>query len=258
MDTALPEDAARTSTPSGKHALGGGTIPIPDRPVPGEALNVGATATIPRQAATLILLRDGTDELEVLLVKRNPKARFMGGVWVFPGGAVDAGDGAAGRGADVEHGDGGGRAGGADRDESGLDAHRAAAIRELREEAGIAIEDRAELVAFSRWITPTVVKIRYDTHFFLAPVPVGQEPKVDGEECVDWGWFSSGAALEAHASGKIALVFPTIAHLNELARFRTVDGALAHARSLTIEPVLPKVVVEDGSAKVLMPGDPGY
>src|SRR5690348_5683144 len=131
-----------------------------ERPGPGEDYNPGPP-TRPRQAATVILLRGGTDELEVLLVRRTPKARFMGGVWVFPGGAVDEGEGA------------------------GDEAHRAAAIRELREEAAIELEDPAELVKFSRWITPAAVKIRFDTHFFLAPLPAGQEPRIDGEECID-------------------------------------------------------------------------
>src|SRR4030088_1578792 len=129
-----------------------------ERAGPGEEYNPGAPTT-PRQAATVILLRGGTDELEVLLVRRTQKARFMGGVWVFPGGAVDAAEGA------------------------GDEAHRAAAIRELREEAAITLVDAQELVKFSRWITPAQVKIRFDTHFFLAPVPDGQEPKIDGEEC---------------------------------------------------------------------------
>ena len=74
-----------------------------DRPAPGEELNAGAVTT-PRQAATVIVLRGGAETLEVLLVKRNPEQRFMGGAWVFPGGAVDAGEdhrvggGARGRG----------------------------------------------------------------------------------------------------------------------------------------------------------------
>jgi len=204
-----------------------------DRPAPGEDYNPGP-AISPRQAATVILLRGGTDALEVLLVRRTPEAKFMGGVWVFPGGAVDADDG------------------------DGEDAQRAAAIRELREEAGIALRDPRELVAFSRWITPAEVKIRFDTHFFLAPLPLGQEPRIDGEECVEHGWFTPQAALDAHAAGEIVLVFPTIAHLERLLPFASVDALLEHARELTVEPVLPRVIVEGDSARVLMPGDPGY
>jgi 8-oxo-dGTP pyrophosphatase MutT (NUDIX family) len=207
-----------------------------DRPAPGEDYNPGweGNPTRPRQAATVILLRGGTNALEVLLVRRTPAAKFMGGVWVFPGGAVDADDG------------------------DGEDAVRVAALRELREEAAITLAEPGKLVAFSRWITPAEVKIRFDTHFFLAPLPSGQEPRIDGEECVDLGWFTPQAALDAHASGSIVLVFPTIAHLEQLAPFASVDALIAHARGRKVEPVLPRVIVEGDSARVLMPGDPGY
>jgi 8-oxo-dGTP pyrophosphatase MutT (NUDIX family) len=204
-----------------------------DRPAPGEDYNPGP-ATSPRQAATVILLRGGRDALEILLVRRTPAAKFMGGVWVFPGGAVDADDG------------------------DGDCAQRAAAIRELREEANIALGDHGALVPFSRWITPAEVKIRFDTHFFLASLPNGQEPRIDGEECVDLGWFTPRAALEAHRAGEIVLVFPTIKHLEQLTPFATADDLLAHARDLVVEPVLPKVIVEGDSARVLLPGEPGY
>src|SRR5437764_3817760 len=147
-----------------------GTSSSSELPGPGEEYNPGPPVE-PRQAASVILLRGGADSLEVLLVRRTPEARFMGGVWVFPGGAVDAGEG------------------------NGEEAHRAAAIRELREEAAITLEDGETLVKFSRWITPAQVKIRFDTHFFLAPLPAGQEPKIDGQECVDLGWFTPAAAL---------------------------------------------------------------
>jgi len=202
---------------------------------PGEQYNPG-TPTRPRPAATVILLRGGGGALEVLLVKRNPQARFMGGVWVFPGGAVDR-----------EEGD-------------GEDAYRAAALRELREEASIALENPETLVKFSRWITPAQVKTRFDTHFYLAPIPDDREPRVDGEECVDLGWFAPAAALESHRAGEIALVFPTIKHLQQLAEHTTADELLAYARARerTVEPVLPKVLVEGGSARVLLPGEPGY
>jgi 8-oxo-dGTP pyrophosphatase MutT (NUDIX family) len=199
----------------------------------GEEYNPGPPTT-PRQAATVILLRGGADALEVLLVRRSPGARFMGGVWVFPGGAVDAGEG------------------------EGDDAHRAAALRELREEAAITLPDAGALVKFSRWITPAQVKIRFDTHFFLAPLPPGQEARIDGRECVEAGWFTPRAALDAHRAGRLALVFPTIKHLEQLSSFASVDALLAHAREREVSPVEPKVVLQGEVARVLLPGDPGY
>ena len=199
----------------------------------GEEYNPGP-ATIPRQAATVILLRGGGERLQVLLVRRTPRARFMGGVWVFPGGAVDAAEG------------------------EGDAAHRAAALRELREEAAITLPDPGELVKFSRWITPAEVKIRFDTHFFLAELPAGQEARIDGEECVDVGWFSPRGALDAHGRGELELVFPTVKHLEQLSAFSSVEDLLAHARGREVLPVQPRVVLEGEVARVLLPGEPGY
>ena len=218
----------------GESGHGGGDAPAELRDASsGEEYNPGAV-TEPRQAATVILLRGEHDLLEVLLVRRTPKARFMGGVWVFPGGAVDAEEGAGDR------------------------AHRAAAIRELREEAAIELEDPDALVKFSRWITPAQVKIRFDTHFFLAPLPSGQEPQVDGEEVIDLGWFTPQRALDAHREGEIELVFPTIKHLEQLGEFATVGDLLAHARGREVLPIEPRVIVEGEVARILLPGDPGY
>ena len=205
-----------------------------DRPPPGEELNVTGEETIPRQAATVILLRGGARTLEVLLVKRTPHARFMGGVWVFPGGAVDAHEG------------------------EGDAAHRIAAVRELQEEAGIAVADPAALVKFSRWITPAEVVVRFDTHFFLAPLPDGQEATIDGDEIVDCGWFTPAAALAAHERGDIALVFPTIKHLEQLGGFANADALLDFARGRDVGPVQPRVVTEGETARLLLPGEPGY
>jgi 8-oxo-dGTP pyrophosphatase MutT (NUDIX family) len=204
-----------------------------DRPASGEEYNPGPP-TPPRQAATVILLRGGEHHLELLLVKRTPAARFMGGVWVFPGGAVERAEG---------------------DDDS---AHRAAAVRELHEEAGVALPDTTELVKFSRWITPAEVRTRFDTHFFLAPLPAGQEPRVDGQECVDLGWFTPHGALDAHRAGEILLVFPTIKHLEQLSPFATAAELLAHARERSVEPIQPRVVVDGEVARVLLPGEPGY
>jgi len=204
-----------------------------DRPPPGEELDFDGEETVPRQAATVILLRGGPDTLEVLLVRRTPAARFMGGVWVFPGGAVDTSEG------------------------EGDEAHRIAAVRELQEEAGIALEDPGALVKFSRWITPPQVRIRFDTHFFLAPLPAGQEPCVDGEEVVDHGWFTPRAALDAADRDEISLVFPTIKHLEQLAAFPSADAVLAHARGRDVRPVVPDVVMDGEVARVVLPGEPG-
>jgi 8-oxo-dGTP pyrophosphatase MutT (NUDIX family) len=199
----------------------------------GEQYNRGP-ATTPRQAASVILLRGGSDRLEVLLVKRNPATRFMGGAWVFPGGALDA-------------------------DDAGGDApHRAAAVRELSEEAAVGGVDPATLVPFSRWITPEEVKIRFDTRFFLTPAPDGAEPAPDGEETVDARWFTPRAALDAHGEGEILLVFPTIKHLEQVGAFATADELLDYARGRDVVPVQPRVVMSGETARILLPGEPGY
>jgi 8-oxo-dGTP pyrophosphatase MutT (NUDIX family) len=207
-----------TSTPSGHEE-------------PGQELNLGEP-TRPRQAATVILLRGGEVELELLLVKRTEKARFMGGVWVFPGGAVDDDDGDA--------------------------AHRAAAVRELSEEAGVVLGDPHALVEFSRWITPEEVTVRFDTRFFLAQLPDGQEPAVDGEECVEQGWFTPQGALDAFGREEIVLVFPTIKHLEQLGAFSNVAELLRYASGREVLPVQPKVWFDGEVARVLLPGEPGY
>jgi 8-oxo-dGTP pyrophosphatase MutT (NUDIX family) len=203
------------------------------RPAPGEELNLGAE-TVPRPAATVMVLRGGGELLEVLLVQRNPKARFMGGAWVFPGGAVDAGEG---------EGDG---------------ALRAAAVRELAEEAGIRLAGADELVAFSRWITPAQVKTRFDTWFFLVALPSGAQPQIDGDEIVDARWYQPASALEAAERGEILLVFPTIKHLEQLASFGSADAAIAHALAGDVRPVQPRVLFSGEAARVVLPGEPGY
>ena len=190
----------------------------------GEELNTGEV-TEPRQAATVIVLRGGAERLEVLLVRRNPEARFMGGAWVFPGGAVDGGE-----------------------------DHRVAGVREVAEEAGVELPDPAALVLFSRWITPPQVKIRFDTLFYLVAAPVGAEPRPDGGETVDVRWYEPQAALD----GDIELVFPTIKTLEALVRFGSADELLAWADGREVEAIEPMVVLEGEVARVVLPGEPGY
>jgi 8-oxo-dGTP pyrophosphatase MutT (NUDIX family) len=200
-----------------------------DGPHPGEEWNEGEV-TEPRQAASIVVLRDAVEGPEVLLVQRNPEQRFMGGAWVFPGGGVHEED--------------------AD--------HAAAAVRELEEEAGLNLPEGHPVVPWSRWITPAEVVIRFDTWFFVAESPPGAEPTVDGSECVDARWLRPVAALEAHRRGELMLVFPTIKHLEALASMRSVAEALDNARSREVVPVQPRVVIRNGTAEVLLPGEPGY
>jgi 8-oxo-dGTP pyrophosphatase MutT (NUDIX family) len=204
-----------------------------DRPAPGEELNQGEE-TVPRPAATVILLRGGAAALEVLLVQRNPQARFMGGAWVFPGGAVDRSEGA------------------------GQAALRAAAIRELAEEAGITIADPGELVPFARWITPAQVKTRFDTWFYLAPAPASAQPVVDGSEVVDARWYKPAAALDDARKGALFLVFPTIKQLEQLSSFQSAEALIAHARTRVVRPVQPRVVMSGETARIVLPGEPEY
>ena len=114
------------------------------------------------------------------------------------------------------------------------------------------------LVPFSRWITPAEVRTRFDTRFFLAPLPDGAEPRPDGEETVDARWFAPRGALDAHAQGEILLVFPTIKHLEQLDGFATADELLDYARGRDVQPVQPRVVVSGETARILLPGEPGY
>jgi 8-oxo-dGTP pyrophosphatase MutT (NUDIX family) len=202
-------------------------------PEPGTRLNTGEPTT-PRQAATVIVLRGGRDTLEVLLVRRNPEQRFMGGAWVFPGGAVDTGEG------------------------EGDAAHRLAGVREVQEEAGLELPDAGALVKLSRWITPPEVSIRFDTHFFLAEAPAGQEASADGSECVDLGWFTPQGALDAYAREEIVLVFPTIRTLEQLVPFGSATELLEWAAGREVVPVQPRVVMQGETARIVMPGEPGY
>jgi 8-oxo-dGTP pyrophosphatase MutT (NUDIX family) len=136
--------------------------------------------------------------------------------------------------------------------------HARAAARELEEEAGIALPADAVLVPFSRWITPAEVKVRFDTWFFAARAPDGARATPDGGECVDARWLRPRDALAACERDQLLLVFPTIKHLEQLARFGSVADTLESASGRTVEPIQPRVVVRDGVPEVLLPGEPGY
>jgi 8-oxo-dGTP pyrophosphatase MutT (NUDIX family) len=204
---------------------------------PAEAPNLG-TPSEPRPAASVVLLRrggkHGDRELEVLLLKRSAEAKFMPNVWVFPGGAVDPGDG------------------------EGEAGYRACAVRELAEEAAIDLPADEELVLFSRWITPAVISTRFDAWFFLALAPAHTPPEPDGVETVEAAWFKPSAALKAQEEGEIVLAFPTLSQLQSLLPYSTSDEALAAHRERPVEPILPVVLGDRENHRVVMPGDPDY
>lgn len=184
----------------------------------------------PRAAATVILLRGGETDLQLLMVQRTPAARFMAAHWVFPGGAVEASDGEG---------------------QAGL---RAAAARELAEEAGVTLGAGHELVPFARWITPAQSPVRFDTWFYLAASPAAAEPRVDGIEVVDCRWLTPTGALAASAAGGFQLAFPTERQLELLSGLHSADRALeyARARSDRIEPIQPRIVGTGDAARIVL------
>jgi 8-oxo-dGTP pyrophosphatase MutT (NUDIX family) len=178
----------------------------------------------------MILLRDGSQGVEVLLVQRNPEQRHFGGAWVFPGGGTRSDD------ADPA----------------------ATARRELEEEAALALPPSAELVPFARWIAPEQVSVRFDTWFFAAAAPANAQPRADGRECVAARWLRPADALAAHGRGELLLVFPTIKQLERLGETESVAETLEAARRRPVVTVQPRVVIRGNDAEILLPGEPGY
>ncbi len=163
------------------------------------------------------------------MVRRSTEASFMPGVWVFPGGIVEPGE-----------------------------SPEQAAARELAEEAAIELGRDAELVAWSRWITPEVVPVRFDTYFFVALADAHAHAEADGVEVSDARWFEPRAALDAHAADELDLVFPTIKTLETLLEHETVDAVIEAARGRDVQPVLPRVVGTRSNHRIVLPWEEGY
>jgi 8-oxo-dGTP pyrophosphatase MutT (NUDIX family) len=253
-----------------------------------------------RDAATVMLLRDGDAGLEVCMLQRNLNSDFVGGAYVFPGGGVDPEDSsqelqAVCRGrtdADAS------RLVGVER--GGL-AFWVAAVRESFEEAGVLLaahedgsvvafddpataarfeDHRAEVDAgrrslaevcrteglsltvgdmhyFSRWVTPLGSPRRYDTRFFVAAAPDGQEALHDDREVIGVRWLTPGEALEDHRAGRITMIFPTVRTMVALERFDTAAAVLAHAAAQAeVHAVVPMLRDEGGGLRLILPGDP--
>jgi 8-oxo-dGTP pyrophosphatase MutT (NUDIX family) len=251
----------------------------------------GAAEIVPRPAATVLLVRDGAAGLEVLMVTRNVASDFASGALVFPGGRVDAADGAPEMLAHCRSVPG--------IDEAAL-AFRIAGIRESFEEAHVllarptgserllsaaeldALEAGARarlgrepqftdllagggielatdlLLPFAHWITPVGPPKRFDTHFFLAPAPVDQLAAHDGHEAVDNVWIAPRTAIAEADAKRVTLVFATRMNLLRLARSRDVAAALAAALGDTIVTVCPEVAETPNGTVLRIPLAAGY
>lgn len=222
-----------------------------------------------RPASTVCLLREGESGTEVLMVRRSETARFMGGVWVFPGGVVDEEDGGE-LARSVVLGPRGDEA-----------PWLAACLRELVEEVGLWITtvglrttepvhdvfacaaadglmfDGEALACFAHWITPAPLPIRFDTKFYAAHVAGGHEPSYDPEELSDVRWITPAGALQLADRGEWSVAFPTRKALSML-ESGTAAAFVAGARGTTVDAVQPRVVVEGGEVRFLLPDDVGF
>jgi len=250
-------------------------------------------------AATVTLVRDTPDGMEVLMLQRNHQSGFMPGMFLFPGGGLDPED----------------RAAAVLRRCAGLDdtracatlgigpdalAYWAAAIRESFEEAAMLLAydesgalvnpqtpERLErfgeyrrrlnagepvlasmlerenltlavdrLTYFSHWITPVGAPRRYDTRFFVAVAPHGQEALHDNVEAIHHVWVNPAKAVERYGSGEYKMRTPTIRTLERFAEFDTTDALIEALRGQqTITAVQPRI---GPNGERLLPGDPGY
>ncbi|MEA3055854.1 MAG: hypothetical protein QOD30_1286 [Actinomycetota bacterium] len=197
-----------------------------------------------RPAATVILVRDGADGLETLLLRRNSQLAFHGGAWVFPGGRIEPDDYTSGEQPDdPTH---------PDHD----DAARRAAVREAHEECGL-LGDHVSFVPFSHWTTPPGPPRRFSTWFFLAEAPLG-DVATDGGEMTDHRWMRPIDALAAQRAGEIELPPPTFVSLTRLEPLATVADALADARSAAYVRFEPRLHRVEGGMVHLYAGDVAY
>lgn len=187
-------------------------------------------------AATVVLLRDSVDGPEVLMLRKNSKIAF-GGMWVFPGGRIDAEDQPP------------------DGDQEG--GARNAAVREAQEEAGVEV-DPAHIVWFAHWTPPPSTPVRFATWFFAARA--GEERvSIDDGEIKDHQWIRPGDALAKHRAGEIDLVPPTWVTLYHLSRYAPVEALLNHFRSCEARFYETRAVKRsDGIRVALWAGDAGY
>jgi 8-oxo-dGTP pyrophosphatase MutT (NUDIX family) len=233
-----------------------------------------------RDAATVVLLRDGAGGIEAWLLTRVSQMAFAAGMTVFPGGRVEAadaelpftGDACAAVAARFGCAEPAARAlvGAAVREtfeETGvlLTTPPAALVHaradveagrvsfgDLLREHGLAIDPEA-LRPWARWVTPAGEVRRYDTRFFVGALPVGAEAQDVTSESSAAAWVGVGTALEEVQRGERMMLPPTVATLASLAGFATVAEALAAAAARPLEPVRPTIQVTDSEVLATLP-----
>jgi 8-oxo-dGTP pyrophosphatase MutT (NUDIX family) len=196
------------------------------------------SAQEPRTAATVVLIRDSKSGPEVLLLRRNKALLFAGGVWVFPGGALDPEDWQAG-------------------DKREELAARHAAAREAQEEAGVEV-DPDTMVQISHWTTPVVEPRRFYTWFFLALAPPRGDVAIDGGEIHDYQWLNVRQAVQRHEAGTLPMFPPTIMTLRALAGYLSAEDALIGIAARDPYQLLPVFAASTDPVQVLFDGDAGY
>lgn len=191
-----------------------------------------------RPASTVVLLREAGQGLETLLLKRNKALMFAGGLWVFPGGAVDP--------ADMEAADG---------DEPR--GSRIAAAREAQEESGL--QPRLEdMVLLSHWTTPIVEPKRFSTWVYAAPLLADEEVVIDGGEIHDSRWIPVAEAITLHEAGELGMLPPTYVTLRRVASYNSLQQLVDTERDSPAPELMPVLADDAGQLVVMFPGDAGY
>jgi 8-oxo-dGTP pyrophosphatase MutT (NUDIX family) len=191
---------------------------VPDRIVQRATAWTGdSVAAVPRTAASVVLLRAAGSGLETYLLHRHARMPFAPSTVVFPGGGLDPAD------------------------ESADDPIRRCAVRETEEETGVGL-DPAALLPWAHWVTPEIEPRRYDTYFFLADLPEGQQADDRSGETDRAEWSRPDAALRAERAGQITLMPPTLSILLELSELGSLDTIRQAAIERVVERVLPELV----------------
>ncbi len=255
-------------------------------------LNNDTIHEVPRAAATVVMLRDGVNGLEVFLIRRHANSSVLGGAFVFPGGKVDKVDAELdmARHLDQSLPELHTALGEADIDQLTAAGLYIAAVREVFEESGILFAEGAthahaeqatamlregktfdavlaemnlrlqtsSLAPWSRWITPfrpSFMNKRFDTRFFVAAAPAGQIATHDNFEATESVWLKPRLALEQQRDGLIEMAPPQIMTVAHISRFATVAAAMADARARTPRVILPHPLDVDGTRVICYPGD---